>query len=211
MVPGVIRSGRFEAWKRLEERSERDDPDRRIGNIEQVGIARHEGVGTDRDRERDEVVVVRVATHCCRFGGIGFETRTAAHIGNEAVGHIARNQSTDLRSRQHIRELSEQRRTCDVVEPARNARLDHAPSDSCRRDCRGDEDVDVENDEHLRGVTALVARGPHLVSGKGKRFVVADADAVRRLVLGDLVHQSREVTHQHIAQSALVELLLGDS
>ena len=36
-------------------------------------------------------------------------------------------------------------------------------------------DVDVENDEHLRGATALVARGPHLVSGSKSNVVSSDS------------------------------------
>jgi hypothetical protein len=48
----------------------------------------------------------------------------------------------------------------------------------------------------------LLVRQPH-------RLVVADSQALRRLVLGDLIHQLGEIAGKHVTKGALVEFRLG--
>ena len=119
----MIHSVRAGPAERADERAEADDRDRRVRKVEQIGVASDDRVGADRDGQGDEVVVARITTQARRSGGIVLEPSPAAHIGDEPVGGIWREQPPDLRPPENVGDLVEQRRADDVVEPTLDAGL----------------------------------------------------------------------------------------
>jgi len=97
VIPGVVHSVRAGSAERADEGAQADDRDRRARKVEQVGVARDDGVGADRHGQSDEVVVARITTQTRRSRGIVLEPSPAPHVGIEAIGCIRREQPPDLR------------------------------------------------------------------------------------------------------------------
>ncbi len=104
------------------------------------------------DSEGEEIVVIRVTTHCRDLRRVVHVLTRRQHLGEEAMAVLVTDEPGDLWSCEHVGELSRQQRAQQVFEAALDARGDDPTGHSGRGDGGGHEYARVQDDEHYEAL-----------------------------------------------------------
>ncbi len=133
-----------------------------VWEVQEVGVAGHEMVGTEGGGESDEVIIIRISTQRLDLM-IWLHVGATPHVGHELVDCTFGDESSDLRAAGHVFQLDDQLRAHGELEATLDAGLDDTLSYTGRGNEGRDEDVRVEDDAHLPGRPS--ASGPQLLLG----------------------------------------------